>query len=126
MKPRIAILALALLVSCAAPPPDSAPRKLAVELAGRTAGAPQRCVLIQQNEALRISTTDRHMLLYGSGRTVFANALSPGCGFGAEDIPISEPLGSYHCRGDIVRSVDRFSGIPGPACVLGDFVPFSR
>jgi hypothetical protein len=112
--------------SCAAPPSDTAPRRPAAELVGRTVGPPQRCVLIHQNEGLRISTTDRHMVLYGSGKTVFANDLRPGCGFGAEDILVSQPLGSFHCRGDIVRSVDRYSGIPGPSCVLGDFVLYNR
>jgi hypothetical protein len=116
MKTAIAILAVGIVGSCAAPPSDTAPRRPAAEL----------CVLIHQNEGLRISTTDRHMVLYGSGKTVFANDLRPGCGFGAEDILVSQPLGSFHCRGDIVRSVDRYSGIPGPSCVLGDFVPYNR
>jgi hypothetical protein len=126
MKTGIVVFAAALGASCAAPPPDTSPRRPAAELVGRTAGAPQRCVPIQQNEALRISSTDRHMVVYGSGRTVFANDLTRACGFGSEDILISEPLGSYYCRGDILRSVDRYSRIPGPTCVLGEFVPYRR
>jgi hypothetical protein len=39
---------------------------------------------------------------------------------------VTEPVGSYHCRGDIVRSIDRYSRIPGPSCILGDWVPYRR
>jgi len=39
---------------------------------------------------------------------------------------VTEPIGSQYCRGDIVRSFDRQSRIPGPACILGDFVPYTR
>jgi hypothetical protein len=89
-------------------------------------GAPQRCVQITQLEALPISESDRHTLVYGSGKTIWANPLPKGCGFGSDDVLITEPIGSQHCRGDIVRSFDRFSRIQGPACVLGDFIPYTR
>jgi len=110
--------------SCAAPQPEQsqAPR----ELAGRTAGPPQQCVSIEQAQPLRVSDTNRHTLIYGSGKTLYANDLGPQCGFGSDDILITEPIGSSHCRGDIVRSFDRLSRIPGPSCVLGDWVPFRR
>jgi hypothetical protein len=122
IEPVLVVLALS---ACAAPPPPGAPRQ-ARELAGRVAGPAQRCVLIEPASSLRASDTDRHTLLYGSGRTIWVNDLGPSCGFGTDDILITEPTGSYHCRGDIVRSMDRYSRIPGPSCVLGEFVPFSR
>jgi hypothetical protein len=125
MKCRIAALAL-VLGSCAAPQPIAERQGPARELAGRSVGAPQRCVLIQPAESLRTSDNDRHTLLYGSGRTMWANHLDRSCGFGRDDVLITEPVGSYYCRGDLVRSIDRFSHIPGPACVLGDFVPYTR
>ena len=84
------------------------------------------CVLIQASEALRVSDTNRHVLLYGSGKTIWANQLAPACGFGRDDVLITEPTGSYHCRGDLVRSMDRLSHIPGPSCVIGEFVPYTR
>ena len=124
MKRRIAALAL-IAGSCAGPQPETQSRP-PVELAGRTAGTPERCVSIQQSEALRISDTNRHVLIYGSGRTIFANQLGPQCGFGRDDVLVTEPIGSYHCRGDIIRSFDRFSRIPGPSCVLGDWVAYRR
>jgi hypothetical protein len=124
MNWRVIILAAA-LAGCAAPQPEGPPRQPR-ELAARTAGAPQRCVRIEQSEALRTSDDDRHTLLYGSGRTIWVNALGPSCRFSSEDVLVTEPLGSSHCRGDIIRSFDRSSHIPGPSCVLGDFVPFIR
>jgi hypothetical protein len=124
VKLQIALIAL-LAGSCVAPQP-AAPSHPPAELAGRSAGTPQRCVLIQQSEALRTSDTNRHVLVYGSGRTLWANQLGPSCGFGRDDVLVTEPIGSYHCRGDIVRSIDRYSRIPGPSCVLGDWVPYRR
>jgi hypothetical protein len=120
------ILLLTVLVgSCAAPPPGADRQGPPVELAGRAAGAPQRCVDIRQAEGLHISDTNRSFLIYGSGRTIWANNLGE-CRFGSDDILITQPFGSSHCRGDIVRSFDRLSHIPGPACVLSDFVPYTR
>lgn len=124
MRIRVILLA-AMLGACAAPPPDFAPRQ-AFELVGRVAGAPQRCVLIQSGASLRVSDGDRHTLVYGSGRTIWANHLGPHCGFGSGDVLVTEPFGSYYCRGDLVRSFDPYSKIPGPACILSDFVPYTR
>lgn len=124
MRIEAIFLALA-LASCAAPDPSATSRQ-ASELTGRTAGPAQRCVLLDGQQTLRISNTDSHMVLYGGGKTVWANDLGPGCGFGTNDLLISEPSGSHYCRGDIVHSVDRYSRIPGPSCVLGEFVPFNR
>jgi hypothetical protein len=123
MRLTAALLALA-TIACAAPQPE--PSRQPVELSGRTAGAPEHCVIIRQAEALRISDTDRHTLLYGSGKTIWASRLGPACSFRLDDVLVTEPFGSHFCRGDIVRSFDRFSRIPGPACVLGDFVPYTR
>lgn len=124
---RFASLLIVLgIAGCAAPEPYATPQQQPRELAGRVAGAAERCVLIQASESLRVSDNDRHTLLYGSGRTIWANRLGPTCGFAYNDLLITEPVGSYHCRGDLVRSMDRYSRIPGPSCVLGDFVSYSR
>jgi hypothetical protein len=123
MRYRLVLLT-ALLGSCAAPPPPGVPQPLA-ELTGRTAGPAKDCVPIRQSENLRIAD-DRSTLIYGSGTTIWVNALGPSCHFGFNDIPIFEPTVSSYCRGDIVRTVDRDSHIPGPSCVLGPFVAFTR
>lgn len=125
MKHRIALLAL-VLGSCVAPQPGAEQQGPARELAGRSAGAPRHCVLLNPLDSLRISDSNRHVLLYSSGRTIWANHLSSQCGFGSDDVLVTEPIGSNYCRGDLVRSFDRYSRIPGPTCVLGDFVPYTR
>jgi hypothetical protein len=119
------LLAALLLAACAAPPLGVDQQGPPSELAGRTAGAPRRCIPILQIEALRISENNRHVLIYGSGRTIWANSLG-NCRFGSDDILVTEPFGSSYCSGDIVRSLDRVSRIPGPTCILGDFVPYTR
>lgn len=124
MKLRIAALVL-VLASCAAPPPGTERQGPPVELAGRVAGAPRRCVTLNQMDALRASENNRHILLYGSGRTIWANYLGQ-CRFGYDDVLVTEPIGSSLCGGDIVRSFDRVSRIPGPSCVLTDFVPYTH
>ena len=117
------LLLMILLGSCAAPPPPGIPQPLA-ELAGRTAGPAKDCVPIRPSENLRIAD-DRSTLIYGSGKTIWVNALGPSCRFGFNDIPIFETTVSSYCRGDIVRTVDRDAHIPGPSCVLGSFVAYT-
>lgn len=96
------------------------------ELAGRVAGPPERCVTAYSNDALRpADNSGGYVLLYGSGRTIYRNDLG-GCRFGSNDVLVVERFGSNLCRGDIIRSVDRVSHIPGPTCVLGAFTPYSR
>ena len=57
---------------------------------------------------------------------IWANPLGPHCSFRSDDVLVTEPIGSSYCRGDLVRSFDSQSRIPGPACVLGDFIPYRR
>jgi hypothetical protein len=120
------VLAAAFAVASCAPSPPAGQQGPAAELAGRVAGPPQRCVSISSLHSLRVADRDRGLLLYGSGRTIWANPLGPHCSFRYDDVLVTEPVGSSYCRGDIVRSFDRNSRIPGPACVLGDFIPYSR
>jgi hypothetical protein len=109
-------------MSCT-PVPVESPGAPISALAGRTAGPPQRCVTIQQNEALRLGA-DR-MVLYGRGRTLWVNRLPEACtGMKRNDILVVEPVSGSHCRGDRVRSVDPISRLPGPGCRLSDFVPY--
>lgn len=118
-----AVVAL-LLMSCSQAEPRTSTAAIP-DLAGRTAGAPRRCVPAQQTSALHV--LDSHTLLYGGGRTIWLNRLASDCpGITRMDVLIVEPTGSQYCRGDRVRSVDPVSKTPGPACVLGDFVPYSR
>lgn len=123
MKIAFAGLAAA-LAACTAPPPVQ-PSAPITEIAGRVAGPAQRCVLTQQSQSLRPAS--RSTLLYGGGKTVWVNELQGGCGgFSRWDVLVLEPIGTQYCRGDLVRSFDPMTKIPGPACRLGDFVPYSR
>ena len=96
------------------------------ELAGRSAGAPQRCVTIRSGEALRV--LDERRLLYGSGRTLWVNQLRGQCpGLDRMDALLAvEATGSQYCSGDKVRSLDPVTGATGPNCILGDFIPYTR
>ena len=122
---RIAFVSLAAaLAGCTSPPPSASNAPIA-EIAGRIAGPAQRCVTLTQSEGLHAA--NRSTLAVRTGKTVWINQMQEGCsGFGQWDVLVTEPIGSYHCRGDLVRSFDRYSRIPGPACVLGDWAPYRR
>jgi hypothetical protein len=121
---RLLLLLAWMLAGCAASPRAMSPNGQD-ELAHRTAGETRRCVPIQPAEPLRISQSDPHILLYGTGKTVWVNHLPKDCGFRYGDVIVSQPIGSSHCRGDLVRSFDNFTHIPGNACVLGDFMAYN-
>lgn len=125
MRSHLLLLA-AVLGSCAVPPPPSGvyePRQV-TELAGRIAGAPQRCIPNQLDGNLRSSSSDPGTLLYGNGSTIWANHLTPGCGFNSNDVLVIRSTGLSYCANDVVRSVDAASRFPGPTCILGDFIPY--
>jgi hypothetical protein len=123
---RFAAILFTLTLAALAGAQPASPQREARELVGRTAAAAQRCVLIQAGEALHISETDPRLLLYGRGRTIWANRLAPSCEIDFNDILVTDPTGPHYCRGDLVRSIDRVSRVPGAACKLGEFVPYTR
>lgn len=123
-KRIVPLTVLAAVAGCAPSEPAGPPAPIA-ELAGRTAGAPQRCVPTQQTRSMRIAGPE--VVLYGSGRTIWLNRLASPCpGMSRMNILIVEPSGAQYCRGDRVRTVEPLSKIPGPSCLLGDFVPYTR
>lgn len=120
------LLVLLLLAGCA-PGASSAgdADALARLLDGRVAGNPGRCVPARQNEALRV--IDKRTLAYGSGATIYVNRLDRACpGLEPFNTLITEVHAGQHCRGDRIRSLEPGSSIPGPPCLLGDFVPYRR
>ena len=124
---RIVLLGLSVvLAGCTAPPPASVPANAPIsEIAGRTAGPAQRCVKLVPNESLRI--VNPNAVLYGAGRTVWLNRPPGNCaGLREVDVLVTEPINGQLCSGDLVRSFDRYSRIPGPSCRLGEFVPYTR
>jgi hypothetical protein len=82
-------------------------------------------VTFQPNETLRTAEGDGHVLLYSRGRQLWVNHLG-SCSFGPNDTLLIERTGSDLCRGEIIRSFDAVSKIPGQSCILGDFIPYNR
>ncbi len=106
------------------------PRQLALledSLGGKTAGAPVSCIT-NASSPTTIRVSDDILLYRVSGNLVYKNELRGRCPGLArdDDVIVSEVRGSGPCRGDIIRLVDRTSGINGPSCVLGEFTPYRR
>jgi hypothetical protein len=127
---KIAVTGLAAMIAgCTAPQP-STPTAWGAngpipEVGGRVAGTPQRCVTVEQSQGLRAA--NRSTLVYRSGRIIWVNHVQGGCGsFGQWDVLVTEPLGTQYCQGDLVRSFDPVSKIPGPSCRMGEFIPYTR
>jgi hypothetical protein len=95
------------------------------QISGKVAGEPVQC--ISHSPQANIIRVSDDMLLYRvSGRLVYQNRLRSACPGLArdDDVIVSRQFGSQQCRGDHFQLVDRVGGIPGPTCVLGDFVPY--
>ncbi len=127
------VLPLSLLTSCgevdSTPKPltDKQSAQLTKELEGKVAGKPVNCISdFTSTNLVRIS--DNILLYRVSGNLVYQNKLRYGCpGLARDnDIIVSEQFGGQKCRGDIIRLVDRSSGIQGPSCSLGEFVPYRK
>ena len=106
---------------------DKQSKLLQKQIGGKVAGEAVSCISnLRHTDIIRVSDD---MLLYkASGRLVYQNRLrSPCSGLASDrDIMVTEQFGSQQCRGDIIKLVDRVGGIPGPFCVLGDFVPYRK
>jgi hypothetical protein len=118
------IVLCASLCACSDAPPQAGPPQIA-EFAGRVAGPPQQCVSLRPTETLQTSEADSHVLIYRSGSRLWVNHLG-SCSFGRNDTLLIERTGSDLCRGEVIRSFDAMSKIPGPTCILGDFIPYTR
>ena len=133
VKSAAFVLPFMLVASCA--PVDSTPKPLtdkqgstlAKQLEGKVAGVPQRCISDFSGTNL-IKVSDDILLYRVSGNLVYKNQLRGGCpGLSRDsDIIVSEQFGSQKCSGDLIRLVDRTSGIQGPTCSLGEFVPYRK
>ena len=128
------LMTMSLLTACGAiaSPGDKAAmseenaRLLADRLKNRVAGPPQKCVSISQlgQPVVYGSAT---ILYSGSGRTEYRNDLLSRCpGLDDDDLIVTEIYGSQLCSGDPIQPVDRFSGIGGRVCRLGDFIPYTK
>jgi len=122
---RILAFALAATIAgCTASPPPPASSTAIPELAGRVAGTPERCVTTQQTVGLHIAGP--HTITYRDGPTIWVNAVPECSPLKSSDILVLEPIGSQYCRGDLVRTRDNVTLLPGPGCRLSEFVPYTK
>lgn len=125
MRALMLIAASAALAGCSRPvtPPGSS---LAQEIAGRVAGPAQSCVSSEPQQNLRI--IDAQTIGYGWGRTIYVNHLGAPCpGLQPLSTLIVQPgIGGEYCRGDHVRGREMGAMIPGPVCILGEWIPYRR
>lgn len=121
MRRILLSLALPLAACTAQPAPIGAARTSA--LAGRVAGPAQTCVPTRPTTNLRV--VDDSTLVYGSGRTVYLNHLRAACsGLNPTTTLIFDLHASQYCSGDHFRTIETGASVPGPACLLGDWVPY--
>lgn len=103
-----------------------AQRELAAELAGRTPGAPVRCLANYRTDQIQI--IDQWTILYRDGRTVYVQNPQGGCrGLGMGYTLVTRPLGvNQTCEGDLNRLVDLRTGSFGGTCIFGPFIPYTK
>lgn len=97
------------------------------QLAGKVAGPAVSCINDARSySSIRVS--DDIILYRASGNLVYRNDLRGGCpGLASDnDIIVIRKTGSQTCRGDFFHLVDQASGIQGPTCVFGEFVPYRK
>lgn len=111
------------LASCAQPP-QPAGAEVAQALAGRVvAGPPQTCV--SQFGSDHMYALDPQTVAYGYGKTIYVNRLAAPCPAVHQlNTLISESYGGMHCRGDRIRGAEPGAIIPGPVCILQNWVPY--
>ncbi|CAA9524507.1 MAG: hypothetical protein AVDCRST_MAG91-2410 [uncultured Sphingomonadaceae bacterium] len=124
---RLLWVSALLLAGCASDGASVASRdqqRLAAELAARVAGAPQTCLPVTLGPGSLQPVDDRTLVLR-QGRTTWVNRLRAACpSLRPVSTIIIEVRGSQYCRNDRFRAVRPGEIIPGPFCVLGDFVPY--
>ncbi len=121
MRRTLLSFALPLAACTAQPAPIGAARTS--ELTGRVAGPAQSCVPTQPTRNLQI--VDDSALIYGSGRTLYLNHLRAACpGLNPTTTLIFDLHASEYCSGDHFRTIETGSSVPGPVCLLGDWVPY--
>ena len=100
---------------------------LAKALSGRVAGTPVRCIPTYRADDMQI--IDDWTILFNDGSTIYLQNPRGGCpGIGSHrNVLVSRPMPSNQlCSGDIQHLFDPVSRIGGGACVLGDFVPYTK
>lgn len=112
-----------LVASCTSLPlarDDSA--DLAKEIVGKVAGKPRSCIALDDARGAKLFND---AIVYRVNRRLSYINGAKGCNaFDIDPIFVNEVSNGQLCRGDVIRLISRSGGIPGPACVLGDFTPY--
>ncbi len=128
-SPIFILASCAPMESASGPAPLDAKQAMLLdkELSGKVAGKPLNCLSNSQSSNV-IRVSDDMLLYRQSGRLVYQNKLRYTChGLSrGDDIIVTEIFGGSLCKGDLIRLVDRTSGIQGPVCSLGEFVPYRK
>ena len=95
-------------------------------LAGKVPGEPVNCISRSDTDnAIKVS--DEIILYRASSKLVYRNDLVGSCSglANGDDIMVIRQFGtSQQCDGDIIRMVDRMTGMPRGSCSFGKFVPY--
>lgn len=90
---------------------------------GRTPGEPTKCINAFQPSRLRV--VEYVGLVYERGDTIWvARARNPRS-LDQWDVPVIERYGSQLCTSDVMRTIDRTTGMFSGAVFLDDWVPYT-
>jgi hypothetical protein len=105
-------------------PAERGEARLAEMIEGRTAGEGRSCINAINSNRIRI--IEHVGIVYEGGDTVWVARTSHPRQLDSFDVPIFERRGSQLCKTDIIRTVDRSSGMFTGSVFLDDFVPYTR
>ena len=98
--------------------------RLAEMIEGRTAGEPRSCITAFDSNRVRV--IEHVGIVYEGGDTVWVARATNPRDLDSFDVPIFERQGSQLCRTDIIRTVDRSTGMQTGSVFLTDFVPYTE
>ncbi|HEX7819825.1 MAG TPA: hypothetical protein VF463_04320 [Sphingobium sp.] len=131
-KQGMAALALAGMTGCTSPVDhrpaslsDRQSKELAKALDGKMAGRPVACVSRGLGSDGLHAVTDELLLYRVNRNLIYRNDLHGSCsGISRGSALVLQPANDQFCRGDFAWSVDFSTGMRGPSCVLGNFIPY--
>lgn len=91
---------------------------------GRTAGEPTNCINTFSSNRLRVE--ENVGLVYERGDTIWIARTRNARDLDRWDVPVIERYGSRLCTNDVMRTIDRSSGMFSGVLMLDDFVPYTR
>jgi hypothetical protein len=103
---------------------DEGEAKLAKMLEGRVAGEPQSCISAHLGHRLEI--IEETALVYDAGSTIYVARPRHPNSLDDDDILVIKRTGSRLCNLDVMRTVDRSTGMTTGIVFLNDFVPYRR